>query len=93
MLGRRAPPHLGIASVPAFVREPEGNGCAERFIWTLREHRLGLTTFETVEELRLALHALQRQDHETCLIGRHGDKTPAQVRQEQRCALAEEASL
>ena len=26
---------LGIASSPAFVRAPEGNGCAERFIRTL----------------------------------------------------------
>ena len=27
---------LGIASSPAFVREPEGNGCVERFIRTLQ---------------------------------------------------------
>jgi transposase InsO family protein len=26
---------LGIDSSPAFVRAPEGNGCAERFIRTL----------------------------------------------------------
>ena len=53
---------LGIASSPAFVREPEGNGCAERFIRTLKENLLGLTTFDTVEDLRLARHAFQRQD-------------------------------
>jgi putative transposase len=29
---------VGIASSPAFVREPEGNGCAERFSRTLKEH-------------------------------------------------------
>ena len=29
---------LGIASSPAFVREPEGNGCVERFIRTLKEN-------------------------------------------------------
>ena len=28
---------LGIASSPAFVREPEGNGCIERFFKTLKE--------------------------------------------------------
>ena len=82
---------LGIASSPAFVREPEGNGCAERFIRTLKENLLWLTTFDTVEELRLALHAFQQQYNETWLIGRHGYKTPAQVRQAQRCALAEAA--
>ena len=31
---------LGIASSPAFVREPEGNGCVERFIRTLKENLL-----------------------------------------------------
>ena len=79
---------LGIASSPAFVREPEGNGCAERFIRTLKENLLWLTTFETVEELRLALHAFQRHYNETWLIGRHGYKAPAQVRHEQQCVLA-----
>ena len=82
---------LGITSSPAFVREPEGNGCAERFIRTLQENLLWLKTFDTVEELRLALHEFQRQYNETRLIGRHGYKAPAQVRQEQQCALAEAA--
>jgi len=81
----------GITSSPAFVREPEGNGCAERFIRTLKENLLWLTTFETVEELRLALHEFQRLYNETWLIGRHGYKTPAQVRHEQRCVLADAA--
>ena len=82
---------LGITSSPAFIREPEGNGCAERFIRTLKENLLWLTTFDTVEELRLALHAFQRQYNETWLIGRHGYKTPTQVRYAQRCALADAA--
>src|SRR5262245_5841691 len=79
---------LGITSSPAFVREPEGNGCAERFIRTLKENLLWLTTFDTVEDLRLALCEFQRQYNETWLIGRHGYKAPAQVRHEQQCALA-----
>jgi putative transposase len=79
---------LGITSSPAFVRAPEGNGCAERFIRTLKENLLWLTTFDTVEALRLALHECQRHYNETWLIGRHGYKAPAQVRQEQRCAVA-----
>jgi transposase InsO family protein len=82
---------IGIASSPAFVREPEGNGCAERFIRTLKENLLWLETFDTVEELRLALHEFRRQYNESWLIGRHGYKTPAQVRQEQRRPLAEAA--
>jgi putative transposase len=82
---------LGITSSPAFVREPEGNGCAERFIRTLKENLLWLKTFDTVEELRLALHEFQRHYNETWLIGRHGYKAPAQVRHERRCALADAA--
>ena len=46
---------LGIESSPAFVRAPEGNGCAERFIRTLKENLLWVRTFDTVEELRQAL--------------------------------------
>jgi hypothetical protein len=57
------------------------------------EHRLWLKTFDTVEALRLALHAFQRQDTETWLLGRHSYKAPAQVRQEQRCTLADAASF
>src|SRR4029434_10035706 len=82
---------LGITSSPAFVREPEGNGCAERFIRTLKGNLLWLTTFETVEDLCLALHEFQRQYNATWLIGRHGYKAPAQVRQAQRGALADAA--
>ncbi len=43
---------LGIESSPAFIRAPEGNGCAERFIRTLKENLLWVQTFETIEELR-----------------------------------------
>jgi hypothetical protein len=46
---------LGMTSSPAFVRAPEGNGVAERFIRTLNEQLLWVRTFQTVEELRLAL--------------------------------------
>src|SRR3982750_981792 len=51
---------LGIASSPAFVRAPEGNGCAERFIRTLKENLLWVHTFDTVEELRQALLVFRR---------------------------------
>jgi transposase InsO family protein len=47
---------LGMTSSPAFVRAPEGNGVAEWFIRTLKEQLLWVRTFQTVEDLRLALH-------------------------------------
>ena len=74
---------LGIASSPAFVREPEGNGCAERFIRTLKENLLWVRHFATVEELRLALQAFKDLYNQSWIIERHGYKTPAQVRDSQ----------
>ena len=55
---------LGMRSSPPFVREPEGNGCAERFIRTLKENLLWVRTFETVEQLRLAVLELKKTYNE-----------------------------
>jgi putative transposase len=74
---------LGIESSPAFVREPEGNGCAERFIRTLKENLLWVRRFETVEELRLALQRFRETYNHGWIVERHGYKTPAQVRADQ----------
>ena len=74
---------LGLASSPAFVREPEGNGCAERFIRVLKENLLWVRRFDTVEELRLALIAFQRTYNDSWIIERHGYRTPTQVRADQ----------
>jgi putative transposase len=71
---------LGITSSPAFVREPEGDGCAERFIRTLKEQLLWIERFETVEALRLALLAFKDRYNRQWLIERHGHQTPAAVR-------------
>jgi putative transposase len=74
---------LGIASSPSFVRAPEGNGCAERFIRTLKENLLWLRSFETIEELRQAVLAFKERYNRTWIVERHGYGTPAQVRAEQ----------
>ncbi len=71
---------LGLESSPAFVREPEGNGCAERFIRTLKENLLWVRRFETVEELRLALQQFRQTYNQSWILERHGYRTPAQVR-------------
>jgi putative transposase len=74
---------IGATSSPAFVRAPEGNGCAERFIRTLKENLLWVRTFRTVEELRLALLEFKQTYNEHWLIERHGHRSPAQFRRDQ----------
>src|SRR3954462_3493748 len=81
-------PFLGIDSSPAFVRAPEGNGCAERFIRTLKENLLWVRTFDTIEELRQALLAFRETYNTTWLVERHGFLTPDQFRQRQRQTAA-----
>ncbi len=73
---------LGVTSSPAFVRAPEGNGVAERFMRTLKEQLLWVRTFQTVEELRLALHDWLRLYNEQWLVERHGFRSPIQVRRD-----------
>lgn len=73
---------LGITSSPAFVRAPEGNGVAERFIRTLKEQLLWVRTFQTVEELRQALLDWLHLYNEQWLIERHGFRSSIQVRRD-----------
>jgi putative transposase len=79
---------LGIESSPAFVRAPEGNGCAERFIRTLKENLLWVRTFDTVEELRAALLEFREIYNATWLIERHGFRPPDAVRHDQLSTAA-----
>ena len=65
------------------MRAPEGNGCVERFIRTLKENLLWVRRFATIEELRLALLEFQRTYNQTWIVERHGYRTPAQVRADQ----------
>jgi putative transposase len=82
---------LGIESSPAFVRAPEGNGCAERFIRTLKENLLWVRTFDTIEDLRQALLAFRETYNTTWLIERHGFITPADFRRQQLQPIAKAA--
>ena len=83
---------LGIESSPSFVREPEGNGVAERFFRTLKEQLLWVRTFDTVEELLAALRAFKDHYNANWLLQRHGGRTPDQVRDKQAAKpLAETA--
>jgi len=71
---------LGIESSPSFVRAPQGNGIAERFVRTLKEQLLWVRRFDTVEELRLALLEFKERYNRHWLLQRHDSQTPAAVR-------------
>ena len=71
---------LGIQASPAFVRQPEGNGCIERFFRTLKEQLLWLRCFADLEELRAALIEFQHRYNRHWIIERLGYRTPVQAR-------------
>ena len=69
---------LGIDSSPSFVRSPEGNGCAERFIRTLKENLLWLRTYSCIDDLQRDLQRFKEKYNEQWLIERHGHRSPSQ---------------
>jgi len=70
---------LGIESSPAFVRQPEGNGCIERFFRTLKEQVLWLRRFRDLEELRAALIEFRDRYNHHWILQRLNYRTPAQA--------------
>ena len=82
---------LGIKDSASYVREPQGNGIAERFVRILKENLLWIRRFRTVEELRLALLAFKETYNRQWRIGRHGYRSPAQVRERQKLGGAKAA--
>jgi len=82
---------LGIKDSASFVREPQGNGIAERFVRILKENLLWVQGFKTVEELRQGLHAFKETYNRLWRVGRHGYKTPTQVRERQQPAMGKAA--
>jgi len=73
---------LGMESSPSFVRQPECNGCVERFIRTLKEQLLWVRTFQNIEELRQALAEFRERYNQRWIVQRLGYLTPAQARRQ-----------
>jgi putative transposase len=70
---------LGIADDPAYVGEPETNGCAERWIKTLKEQCLWARLYDDLDDLRHAVAGFVELYNSEWLIQRHGHNTPRQA--------------
>ena len=73
---------LGIEPSPAFVRQPEGNGCIERFFRTLKEQLLWIRRFRDIDELRAALVEFRHRYNENWILERLKYRTPTQARRD-----------
>ena len=71
---------VGMESSPAFIRQPEGNGCIERFFRTLKEQLLWIRRFRNLDELRAALTDFRQRYNEHWIMERLHYRTPAQAR-------------
>jgi putative transposase len=81
---------LGIESSPAFVRAPEGNGCAERSIRTLKGSRKTCCGYVTSRRSRNCVR-FREVYNTTWPIERHGLISPAALRQKQLQPVARAA--
>src|SRR3954447_25950500 len=68
---------LGLTPSFAFVREPETNGVAERFIRTLKEQVVWGRIFRNAEEVRAAVRAFVARYNEHWLLEKNAYRSPA----------------
>ena len=71
---------LGIQHSPSFVGEPQCNGVIERFMRTLKEQCVWLHQFTDLEHAKHEIAAFIERYNAEWLVGRHGHRTPRQVR-------------
>jgi putative transposase len=57
------------------------NGCAEKFIQTLKEQVLWIERFDTFEELRAAVRKFTVTYNREWLLERHSYRTPIEARE------------
>jgi hypothetical protein len=70
---------LGSATTRRFWGEPETNGCAERWIRTLKEQCLWTELHDTIGQLRQAISGFFDCYNTSWLIHRHGHRTPKEA--------------
>lgn len=70
---------LGMSDEPTYPGEPEGNGCAERWIRTLKEQCLWAQLHNDIDDLRQAVADFVELYNTQWLIQRHGHHTPKEA--------------
>lgn len=70
----------GIAPSFAFLREPETNGVAERFIRTLKEQAVYGRVFQNLEEVREAIADFVYEYNNSWRVEKNGFRTPREMR-------------
>ena len=73
---------LGMESSPSFVRQPEGNGCIERFFRTVKEQLLWIRRFHNIDELRAALSEFRDRYNSSWILEKLRYRTPLQARRD-----------
>jgi transposase InsO family protein len=71
---------FGMAPSFAFVREPETNGVAERFIRTLKEQVVFGRIYTDIEHVRAAVRAYFERYNQHWLLEKNGYRSPAETR-------------
>ena len=66
----------------AFVRQPETNGVAERFIRTLKEQVVFGRIYQDIEEVRTAVRTYVERYNQHWLLEKNGYRSPAQTRRD-----------
>ncbi len=70
---------LGMTDDPAYPGEPEGNGCIERWIRTLKEQCLWARAYRDLDDLRQAVATFTNTYNNEWLIERLGHRTPRET--------------
>jgi transposase InsO family protein len=79
---------FGMAPSFAFVRQPETNGVAERFIRTLKEQIVFGRIYQDIEEVRAAVRAYFERYNQHWLLAKNGYRSPAETRRRWMAAAA-----
>jgi transposase InsO family protein len=71
---------FGMTPSFAFVRQPETNGVAERFIRTLKEQIVFGRIYQNIEAVRAAVRAYVERYNQHWLMEKNGYRSPAETR-------------